>query len=571
MSPFSTLPTVTARTLPWMADVQPQNVEPDYESMESGYDAAKSILSDLYEGLADLGEAIGEVGDADDPDILDKLDAASAFIEPLAGKYEDYLSQLAGLNTALGEFLAEQWWVSEDDEELAMKINGLPLSVGSLKASNEKMKEMADSLAALGEGAGVAVDTANKIVTTAEVSHKVLTTAQMVGGVGALVHTGATLLVKEGIKACAKQAAIAASQWTASAVAAAAGNYALNLLDLDEDTRYWLKVGLDAYQIFAFLKAANAKVQPGSACFVAGTQVIIGQREDGSFITKDIEDIEIGDLVFSRDQYDPDDDLDLRAVTEVFRKTSDHVRVLQIQDAEGNIETIRTTDEHPFYVEGRGWMGAGELVIGATLDQPDGSDAIVIGSTREAHADGITVFNFEVKGDHTYFVEDGQGDATAIWVHNTCVGSKFLSSYRGKPVEFDNAREATFFKRDNTSYDLIYNEFQSSKKKNWLKKIAQDDAAVQQLRAARMTESQIQRMRDFGELPNSKWNVHHKQAIILGGDNSDDNLMIFKEIDAAYHSALTTGQTTIKNEIQNVGDVVERNFPMFDGVVIFDR
>ncbi len=36
-------------------------------------------------------------------------------------------------------------------------------------------------------------------------------------------------------------------------------------------------------------------------------------------------------------------------------------------DADGNIEHLQTTDEHPFYVEDAGWVTTGELVAGMVL------------------------------------------------------------------------------------------------------------------------------------------------------------------------------------------------------------
>jgi hypothetical protein len=69
-----------------------------------------------------------------------------------------------------------------------------------------------------------------------------------------------------------------------------------------------------------------------------------------------------------------------------------------------------------------GWVAAGELLIGDAVDQADGGAAVVISSIREEHSEGIAVYNFEVEGDHTYFVEDGRGKKTAIWVHNACAG-----------------------------------------------------------------------------------------------------------------------------------------------------
>jgi hypothetical protein len=77
-------------------------------------------------------------------------------------------------------------------------------------------------------------------------------------------------------------------------------------------------------------------------------------------------------------------------------------------------------------------------------------------------------------------------------------------------------------------------------------------------------------MRDFGKLPNGQWQVHHKQGIELGGGNEDDNLMIFMPGDSMYHSAITTAQNEIRDAM-GVGDVVERTFPMFEGIVIFSR
>lgn len=34
----------------------------------------------------------------------------------------------------------------------------------------------------------------------------------------------------------------------------------------------------------------------------------------------------------------------------------------------------------------------------------------------------VAVYNLEVAGAHTYFVEDGLGCQTPLWVHNDCGG-----------------------------------------------------------------------------------------------------------------------------------------------------
>ncbi len=387
--------------------------------LQTGYNTAKNMLRNMLEGLAELGQAVGQVKNASDTEILNKLDAASAPIDDIAEQYEQYVKQLAGLNKAAGEFLASQWYISQADSDAVLNINKLPTNVGSLKMSRDMMVSLAESLDSLGKGAGIAVDTANKVVTYAENTHAVLSTVEMAGGVTVLVKTGATLLVKEGLKACAKQAAVELMQNVASATAAHLANYAAELAGVPQEYRQYIAIGVDAYQTFAFFKAAKVKMDPNGACFVAGTGVLSGVDVNGC-VYRNIEDIEVGDYVLSRDQHDPDDDLDYRRVTNVFRRTSDHLRILTIEGDDGNIEVIKTTDEHPFYVQGKGWVSASQLSDGDLVQESDGSWQAVPSSTRESRLNGITVYNLEVEGDHTYFVEDGFGEADAVWVHNTC-------------------------------------------------------------------------------------------------------------------------------------------------------
>ncbi len=73
-------------------------------------------------------------------------------------------------------------------------------------------------------------------------------------------------------------------------------------------------------------------------------------------------------------------------------------------------------------------MHAGELTAGDLVQESDGSWQSVLSSTREDFANGITVYNLQVEGDHTYFVTDGVGAEDAIWVHNDCVNPKDVSS-----------------------------------------------------------------------------------------------------------------------------------------------
>ena len=396
-------------------------IAPTYDGIAQGISDAHAVLSNLFHQFALIGQRIGNLSgipDADEDAILAQETQISEAMDPLEGMYDQYFALRIALNRASADFVAGQWWVSEADGALIDQLNLLPLGIGTLKPNAQKMQQEAASLLALGNAAGVAADFSSNVYTTAIVTKNVLDTATMVAGGAGLAYTGGKLLFQKAYCEAAKKAAVTAMAFTGSALAAELVNVAADVLGLSEETRYWIGIGVDALQLFLLIKAMRAGVQPGGACFVAGTQVVTGQSRDGTLLSRNIEDIRVGDFVLARDQNDAADDLDLRRVTNVFRKTSDHLRTVVIEGDGGNIETIRTTDEHPFYVDGRGWIGAGDLQAGDRVQETDGTWQTVLRSVREDFAGGVSVYNFEVEGDHTYFVEDGVGAADAVWVHN---------------------------------------------------------------------------------------------------------------------------------------------------------
>ena len=150
-------------------------------------------------------------------------------------------------------------------------------------------------------------------------------------------------------------------------------------------------------------------------CFVAGTQVVVGVNPDGSYATKSIEDIQVGDYVLTRPQNDPTAPLALEQVTAVFVHQVTQEQVLTIADVQGRVETITCTNEHPFWVPGRGWTAAEDLAPGTELTSPDGSVVVVVSNTARLLDQPVNVYNIDVGSDHTYFVDDG---AEPVWVHN---------------------------------------------------------------------------------------------------------------------------------------------------------
>jgi hypothetical protein len=76
-------------------------------------------------------------------------------------------------------------------------------------------------------------------------------------------------------------------------------------------------------------------------------------------------------------------------------------------------EQIETTETHPFCVEGRGWVQAGQLGIGTQILARAGPGLWIACIERRWQA--ARVFNFEVEGAHCYFVGSSGG---GLCVHN---------------------------------------------------------------------------------------------------------------------------------------------------------
>ena len=74
---------------------------------------------------------------------------------------------------------------------------------------------------------------------------------------------------------------------------------------------------------------------------------------------------------------------------------------------------IDTTTNHPFYVIDKGWVAAGDLVVGDEVFLIDGSTAFITGAELEKLDESIKVYNLEVADFNTYFVGD-----EAVLVHN---------------------------------------------------------------------------------------------------------------------------------------------------------
>lgn len=145
----------------------------------------------------------------------------------------------------------------------------------------------------------------------------------------------------------------------------------------------------------------------GTCCFVAGTQVLTKEGYEN------IEDIETGDLVFSKNIETGEQDW--KSVTQLFRKHR-LIYELKVFTENGEAHLIETTDDHPFYIAGKGWVNTIDLLSG-DLVETEGYGWVTVFSVLETTRTEVT-YNLEVADFHTYYATK-----LNLLVHN-CGGSK---------------------------------------------------------------------------------------------------------------------------------------------------
>jgi len=153
--------------------------------------------------------------------------------------------------------------------------------------------------------------------------------------------------------------------------------------------------------------ATNSNCVCGAGrCFVAGTLI---STIDG---LKPIEDIQLGDLVAARDENNSSGEVSWKPVTELFFNDDDRTtNLVTLEDAAGEQELYEVTDNHPFYIDGRGWVDVDHLEPGMQVPSSKGGLLTII--TIEVRNSSPVTYNIEVDEFHTYFV-GGFG----AWVHN---------------------------------------------------------------------------------------------------------------------------------------------------------
>ncbi|SFX68203.1 RHS repeat-associated core domain-containing protein [Thermoactinomyces sp. DSM 45891] len=204
--------------------------------------------------------------------------------------------------------------------------------------------------------------------------------------------------------------------------AAHAGWY---LFEGDYENAFYTGMGVfpggDAFKIAKNTKNVSSTtkraIEASCKCFVAGTRI---ETEDGG---KPIEEIDIGDKVLAKNE--ETGEIAYKEVEWLFQREIDEIYEVHIGG-----EVIQTTDEHPFWVVGEGWVRAKDLRKGDLFETDKGKKLAVDKIVKKKQK--ATVYNFKVKDFHTYYVSN-----LKVLTHNKCYRDTFFEAYpelKGKVV-----------------------------------------------------------------------------------------------------------------------------------------
>ena len=146
----------------------------------------------------------------------------------------------------------------------------------------------------------------------------------------------------------------------------------------------------------------------GSFCCKCFTGDTLVRTEEG--FTR-IDEVQVGDYVLAENV--ETGEKEYKKVLKVYVKEATTLVHLRTDGTKDEDQTIDATANHPFYVEGRGWVAAEDVEAGDRLHTEDGSVVVVIANETEKLRKPIKVYNLEVEDYHTYYVT-----ADEVLVHN---------------------------------------------------------------------------------------------------------------------------------------------------------
>ncbi len=165
------------------------------------------------------------------------------------------------------------------------------------------------------------------------------------------------------------------------------GDYKTYIVDMETSDTYFLSNGELSVKIVTH------------NCFPAGTKITLA---DGT--QKNIEDLTLSDKLLTYNELTGEKTEG--AIGNIVKK-KEHLLIRHKTD-DGN--EVKSTALHKFYVKGRGWIAAQDIVLDDILVNKDGNETIVI--EKENIVGEVEVYHIlDVKDNHTYYAEN-------LLVHN---------------------------------------------------------------------------------------------------------------------------------------------------------
>jgi hypothetical protein len=409
---------------------------------------AKHTLGNLYSNMAWLGE-LGHMEASESG-----MEEVGKVITDLYNQYQDYLVKAV---RASGDYMADQWFVSEEDKRRVISPLGLPSKIPGIETEETQLHALAAAYSYAAAGSEKASARATIMINVVQTIDTAATVVGMATGVGGAAKELLRIGLQCGIKAAAKQLAKMAVQHVAGRVVNdVLGQVFPKIAEYVGIDPKYIQMGLMIYQVH--------KLKKMNACFVAGTEV---ETEEGR---KPIEDIEEGDLVWSKSEETGEEGY--KRVVRTFNSHPTELISLKYRAAKDSTEMalekgessavvdrliscnesdvsgeLSGTKDHPFWSLTRNdWVPMGDLRIGEALRLKDGRRAEIVSLREENVPQGacFTTYNFEVEDWHTYYVAPkGSSSADLIWVHNVCEGKiPQKTKTTSQPQHNNNAKAA---------------------------------------------------------------------------------------------------------------------------------
>ena len=229
----------------------------------------------------------------------------------------------------------------------------------------------------------------------------------------------------------------------------------------------------------SMLSSFSGAASQNMACFIAGTMVLT----TAGLVA--IERLKAGDVVISTN---PDTlETASKTVLETYVRKVDKLVHLTI-----NGEEIVTTDNHPFYVQGRGFINAGSLLVGDKLISVNGEDLFVEKHYIEETHVPVDVYNFQVE-DHPMAKKAFEGAEGYDYTQALSISSeKLLKDFDVKHSTITGKQASLYREFAKTGKELTMNEMKNIEIK------AMVQSGVPKEYATKTVNSAIKQLKDSG-------------------------------------------------------------------------